>query len=91
MNGKEKEQKEQRKQRLYKREKQICTLAHSVAEQIVALEDITYEESFWALKQAEKIIKNGMDKRRATISPEIRDSWGVVIGMSGANAPDIEQ
>ena len=46
MTDKEKEQLELKKKQRYEREKKICTLAHSVAQQAVALEDISYEDSF---------------------------------------------
>lgn len=91
MTDKEKEQQEMRKKQRYEREKKICTLAHSVAEQIVAFENITYEESFWVLERAKRIIKKSMGSHRAEIEPEIRDCWGTVIGMSGTNAPDTKQ
>lgn len=79
-----------RRQRI-ERERQLYTLAHSVAEKIVAFEDITYAEAFTVLKLTEKTIRMDMDKQRATIRPEIRDSWGAIIGVSGANAPDMNQ
>ncbi len=91
MTDKEKEQLELKKKQRYEREKKICTLAHSVAQQAVALEDISYEDSFAVLERAKMIIDKDMRKQRAVISSEIRDCWGVVIGMSGVDTPDTKQ
>lgn len=54
-------------------------------------QDVTYSEAIQILENAIGIIKRNRDRQRASIPVEIRDRWGVIIGMSGAEAQDIRQ
>ncbi len=70
------------------REKEIAILAHSIAEQAASVDGITYSEAIMVLERAKAVLTKNMEGQQATVSPEIRDWWGVIIGMSGTEVPD---
>lgn len=72
-------------------EKQMCIFTHSIARQVVEYQDVTYSQAIQILENAIGIIQRNRDRQRASVPTEIRDRWGVIIGMSGAEAPDIRQ
>lgn len=71
-----------------KKERDFYILAHSIAEMAVGYEDATYSKAIQVLDCAKGIIETNMEKQKAVISPEIRDRWGDIIGVSGTNVPD---
>ncbi|MBO5033469.1 MAG: hypothetical protein J6D08_16585 [Lachnospiraceae bacterium] len=80
---------EQEKRRI--REKDICIFVHSIAEKVTNYEGVTFLEAMQILDSAKNIIKTNMEKQRATIQPEIRDRWGIIIGVSGTEVPDMKR
>ncbi len=68
---------EKKKREKYDREAAI--LAHSIAAQVAAAEDITYYGAFHILDHAKAILENEMKRQRAKAPAEVRDRWGDVI------------
>lgn len=68
---------EKKKREKYDREAAI--LAHSIAAQVAAVEDITYYGAFHILDYAKAILENEMKRQRAKAPAEVRDRWGDVI------------
>lgn len=72
-----------------KKEQDLCILAHSIAEKAVGYGDVTYSEAIQILDYAKGIIETNMKKQRAAVPPEIRDRWGVIIGVSRTKVRDV--
>lgn len=68
---------EKKKREKYDREAAI--LAHSIAAQVAAVEDITYYGAFHILDHVKAILENEMKRQRAKAPAEVRDRWGDVI------------
>ena len=68
---------EKKKREKYDREAAI--LAHSIAAQVAAAEDITYSGAFHILDHAKAILENEMKRQRAKAPAEVRDRGGDVI------------
>ncbi len=79
-------EKEREKRR--ERVKKKTIVAHSIARQAAGIEDGTYQEALQIIDEAKNILEKSMKKQRAWVPPEIRDSWGVIIGMSETEASD---
>ena len=56
-------------------------LAHSIAEQITSIPNITFQGALEMVDLARGQIERDMKWTRAYTSPEIRDRWGAVIEM----------
>lgn len=76
---------EKKKREKYDRDAAI--LAHSIAAQVAAVDNITYYGAFHILDHAKGILENEMKKQRPTVPPEIRDKWGNEIEAAGEAAP----
>lgn len=70
------------------REKKDAILAHSLAKQATEIEGTTYEKAIRILEKAKTILIRSMENQKAEVPSEIRDNWGIVIGMSEASASD---
>lgn len=77
-------EKEQRRER----EMELAILTHSIAKQAAAGENVTYSEVIQILNNAKAIVVRNMEKQRAEVPPEVRDTWGAVIEVSGTEVPD---
>ena len=67
------------------RENKISILAHSMAAQAAAVENITYKGAINILDRAKFILERRMEDERATVPQEVRDKWGNIIEMPGTN------
>ena len=76
---------EKKKREKYDRDAAI--LAHSIAAQVAAVDNLTYYGAFHILEHAKEILDNEMKKQRPTVPKETRDKWGTVIEAAGEGAP----
>lgn len=79
--------KEDKAAKRQERERTISILAHSIATQVAAVENITYREAFGVLGRVENMFKYRMEAECATAPKEIRDKWGNLIEPPDTEVP----
>lgn len=62
-------------------------LAHSIAKKVASVENISYRGAIEILDHAKNILENNMKAQRAAVPKEIRDKWGTVVKVLGAETP----
>lgn len=70
---------EEQRERYRKHRENMAIMAHSIAEQVVAMPGVSFQEAFETLALAKANIERSRDWARATVRPEILDEWGQVI------------
>lgn len=68
-------------------DKKAAIIAHSIAEQITAIENITNYGALRIVDHVKYIIESSMENQPPKIKTEIRDKWGNIIEMPEAEAP----
>lgn len=58
-----------------------AVIVHSIAEQITAIPNITFQGALGIAERVRETIERDMKQTRAYTTKEIRDSWGGIIEM----------